>query len=153
MSETSVFPLSSSDVYGKELVFYDFLSPSNKFSIDLFANSISEKYKKSPYKEDCKVVIGKQCNKYHFFYNGTATLSKKRLSIENIMMDKYHIIRIHGPTHFAVNGSFDKSFTSVVITSDFKTRELILPFIDFDLSSNKAVKKIDSKLRNIQLLS
>lgn len=151
--ETSTFPLSASqgpDLNGRELIFYDFSTPWDKYTINLLDNSIGGGYRKSSYEENCKIVIGRQCTKYHFFYNGTATLSKRKSIIENIFLDKYHFIRIHGTTHFTVNGSLEKSFTSIRITTeDFKTREIILPFIDFNLSSKK---KIDAKLRNVQLL-
>jgi len=136
---------------GRELVFHDFQTPWCKFAINLLDNHVSANYLESSYPEITKIVIGRQCSKYHFFYNGTALVTKENLLVSDIMLDKYHFIRMHGPaTHFTVNGNLTTSSTSVRITTvDFKTRELVLPRINFDLSSKK---KIDAKLRNIQLL-
>lgn len=139
------------ELNNKELVVYPSSAiSSRKFSIDLFNNKLSKSYAEAVYPNVSQVVIGKQCCKYHFFYNGIADVYKKSLMIKNIRLDKYHFIRIHGPTHFTVNGSTVNDFTNIKITTpDFKTKELSLPLINFDFSSKR---KLDAKLRNIQLL-
>lgn len=149
---TVSFPSSTiCEMDNKELTVIDDKNiPSKIFRIGLFNNVVSTHYSYSSYPEKSQIVIGRQCNKYHFFYNGIANISKSNLIIDNIVMDKYHFIRIHNLIHFTVNGSSIKNKTSVRITTpDFNTREVLLPFVSFNLFSKK---KIDAKLRNIQLL-
>lgn len=134
----------------KELTIYSSSSTStHQFSINLFTNEVSKPY--SIYRSGTsQIIVGKQCNKYHFFYNGVLDISGKELLVKRIRLDKYHFIRMHGTTHFTVNGSLLSGSTNIRITTpDFQTKELSLPLIDFNFSSKK---KIDSKLRNIQLL-
>jgi len=141
---------TSCEFSNKELIFHDNETDNKRFTIDLLDNTISRDYYSLIYDTKPKIIIGRQCNKYHFFYNGIADISEIKLKVKNIRLDKYHFIRIHGLTHFTVNGSFIKSSTNIRITTpNFITRELTLPFVDFDLSSKK---KIDAKLKNIQLL-
>lgn len=141
--------ISSYELSNKELALQD-MGSSKRFTINLIDNYISNNYLISVNPVVDEIVVGKQCSKYHFFYNGVAILSKSDLLIRNIVLDKYHFIRIHGPTHFTVNGSLVSSTTKIRITTEnFNTREIVLPFVDFDLSSKK---RIDTKLRNIQLL-
>jgi len=138
------------DIGSKELIFCDFQTPWKKFKINLLDNTVSENYSDSSYPEHSTITVGKQCNKYHFFYNGVAFLTKERLAITDIKLEKYHFVRIQGPLHFVVNGNFMMSSTSIRITTPgFNTKEIVLPFTNFDLSSKK---KIDTKLRTIQLL-
>jgi hypothetical protein len=136
------------ELENKYIKLYDY---NGSFSIDLHNNSISSHYKYNAYPENMQLVISRQCPKYHFFYNGICNISKTNLTIDNLMFDKYHFIRIlnNGKTHFTVNGSITANATSIRITSDYKTNELTLPLIDFPLLSKK---KTDAKLRKIQLL-
>lgn len=150
MTEILTFQASMCEIGSKELMFCDFQTPWPKFKINLLDNTISKNYLDSSYPENATITIGKQCNKYHFYYNGTASLIKGRLTVSDITLDKYHFVRIHGPLHFVVNGNLIKSSTSIRITTPgFNTKEIILPFTHFDLSSKK---KIDTKLKTIQLL-
>jgi hypothetical protein len=164
LTETIIFPSSISTLEGKELVIIAGSFESNfdqqpiftddpfwkKITINLLDNNISKNYSLYDYPENNSLIVGRQCNKYHFHYNGIANISKSKLILDNIVLDKYHFIRIHGGIHFTVNGSFSKSQTIIRITTpDYHTRELTIPFIDFDLLSKK---KIDNKLKNIQLL-
>lgn len=148
----AAFPAATvCEINGKELILFDSETASKKFSINLINNIVSDSYSSSYRKSNSEIVIGKQCNKYHFFYNGIAKISKSNLIVNDISLDKYHFIRQHGSTHFTVNGSLLKDQTNIrITTTNFKTRELSLPFINFDLFNKK---KIDSKLKNIQLLA
>lgn len=137
-------------VDNKNITILDSAVNGGEFNINLFNNSINSVYKSALRSAESKIVFGKQCNKYHFFYNATANISKETLKINNIILDKYHFIRIHGKTHFTVNGSISQNLTNIrITTTDFKTKELTLPLIDFNLLSKR---KIDLKLKNIQLL-
>jgi hypothetical protein len=119
------------------------------FTVDIVDNGISKTYKSKSRPKITQIVVGKQCRKYHFFYNGVADLYKKELLVKNISLDKYHFIRIFGEDHFTINGSFISNSTNIRITRDFKTQEFIMPLIQFDLFSKK---KIDNRLKKIQLL-
>ena len=163
-TETFILPSSVAELSGKELIilagsFTDDKEPPpieydifwKKFTINLFDNTISSNYSLSDFPSTISLIIGRQCNKYHFHYNGIANISKAKLILDSITLDKYHFIRQLGSNHFTVNNSFSKSATSIRLTTpDFQTREITLPFIEFDLSSKK---RIDHKLKSIQLLS
>jgi hypothetical protein len=146
----SLFGTKSCETNYGELVFYP-IAPDKKFSIDMLNNNVSESYADCVLQaEICRLIIARSCSKYHFSYNGVAEIHKDKLNINNICLDKYHFVRIHGPAHFTVNGSFIDNTTNIRITTpDFKTKELTLSLISFDFTSKK---KIDSKLRNIRLL-
>lgn len=132
---------------GKKILCYS--NTFGNFTIDIFGNTISKTYKIKYRPKINQIIIGKQCRKYHFFYNGIADLYKKELLVKNISLDKYHFIRIFGNDHFTINSSVISNSTNIRITNDFKTQEFILPFIEFDLFSKK---KIDNRLKKIQLL-
>jgi hypothetical protein len=124
---------------------------TKSFSIDLHNNNVSQEYKQSSYANDMRLVVSRQCSKYHFFYNGVCNISKANLMIDNLTFDKYHFIRRldNGKTHFTVNGSTTTNTTSIRITTDYKTNELTLPLMNFTLSNKK---KLDAKLKKILLL-
>lgn len=144
-------PTSPCIMRGQELVFVEYSRPLQRLSINLLDNTISRNYSDSSYMDKCFISLGRVCNKYHFYYEGSATLLKDSLTVSDITVDKYHFVRMHGSLHFVVNGSFSKSTTNIRITTPgFHTKLLDLPFINFDLSSKK---NIDAKLKTIQLLA
>lgn len=163
LTETITFPSSVAALTGTELIiiagsFLDNPEQSlfdndifwKKITINLLDNSVSRSYNLCNNEENNTIIIGRQCNKYHFHYNGTANLSKTKLILDAIKLDKYHFIRIHKDIHFTINADLQQSTTSIRMTAqDFHTRELVIPFVEFDLSSKK---KIDTKLKHIQLL-
>jgi hypothetical protein len=124
---------------------------TKSFSIDLHNNTVSQEYKQSLYGQNMQLVVSRQCSKYHFFYNGICNISKSNLTIDNLIFDKYHFIRRlnNGKTHITINGSITSDTTSIRITADYKTNEITLPLMDFDLSNKK---KLDAKLKKILLL-
>lgn len=122
----------------------------NEFSINLFNNKITENYNYNNCKNSSKLIIGRQCRKYHFFYSGTCNLLKNLLYIDSIMLEKIHFIRMMPDSvHMAVNNDFTNSLSTVHITVNYFTKLITLPVIDFDFSSKKT---IDKKLKIIQLL-
>ena len=121
----------------------------NEFSINLFDNKITDSYIYNNCDDPSKLIIGRQCRKYHFFYSGTCSLLKNLLYIDNIILEKTHFIRMQDSSHMTISNDFINSFSTVYITANSTTKKLSLPIIDFDFSSKKA---IDKKLKIIQLL-
>ena len=151
LSTIITFQNSTCEVNNKHLTIHSDEFPKDNFTVDLLDNTISDSYLLSlAGQNNYELLIKRICLKYHFYYGGMANFSNDYVSINNIKLISYHFIRIHGPVHFAINSDVIKSSTSVrITTSDFRIRELNLPFVNFDLSSKK---KIDNKLKNIQLL-
>lgn len=117
--------------------------------INLLYNTISSSYNLLD-KKNNTIVVGRQCNKYHFFYSGIAKVFKKKLVIKEITLSKYHFIRMHKGIHYTVNGSFIDNITNIRITlNDFTSKEISLKLINFDFSSKKL---LDKKLKYIALL-
>lgn len=140
-TECVIYPTTQCTLSSKNILLFDDVSKS--FSINLLDNSISGNYSR---KSD-ELIIGKRCNKYHFFYSGSATISNTH--INNISLNKLHFIRIHNMTHYVINNSFETNITSIRVTENFQTQEISLPLIEFDFSSKK---KLDTKLNHIRLL-
>jgi hypothetical protein len=123
---------------------------NKKILIDLFNNNIIENYLQFISPDVPKLIIGRQCNKYHFYYSGTCDLLKDKLLIDNIILEKNHIVRMLADSvHFIVNNDFNNSISTIHITSNYLTKTITMPLIDFDFSSKKL---IDKKLKIIQLL-
>ena len=137
----------SNTINNTDLIFSPAQKELKKFSINLFNNKISENY--CSQESLLRLIIGKQCNKYHFFYTGTCTLLKNELYVSNILLEKSHFIRNQSTIHFVINNDFINLISSVHITVNYSTKIISLPLMDFDFSSKK---KIDKKLKIIQLL-
>lgn len=119
--------------------------------IDLFTNEIdiNPKY-------DVKLIghkhieISKTCNKYHYFYQGIATMDMEHKILIDIVLYKIHFIRQLNKTHFTINSNYINNTTDIRITgNDYKTREITSALIEFDISNKK---KLNRKLKNIELL-
>lgn len=122
----------------------------NNISIDLINNSVVLNGYFDSLKTSSSFTIFKECKKYHFYYSGTCNLLKNKLIIDDIILEKYHFIRILPISkHFVVNTNFTNNTTTVILTTDYVSKEWAMPIIDFDFSSKK---KIDNKLKTIQLL-
>lgn len=139
----------------KDIIIKDLLNmepwKDAEYKVNLFSNAISSNYLNSRFPEHADLHLAKRCGKYHFMYTGVVRLHKEKLLAFDVFFKKYHFIRIHGTTHFSVNGNLENGLTSITITrNNFRTTEISSPFINFDFSSKR---KIDKKLRNIQLLA
>jgi hypothetical protein len=144
---------TTSEISNTDLSIYD--NNSNILSFNLFDNKVNSDIKE--YFEDLTsddgyglmLIVRKECKKYHFYYSAFAVVNFIDWTIKEITIDKCHFVRHQGGTHFVINSDYIDDSTTIRLTSNCKTRELKLPFVDFDLSS---IKKIDKKLRNIELL-
>ncbi len=122
----------------------------NEFSINLFDNKITESFIYNNFDNMSKLLISRQCRKYHFFYSGTCSLLKSKLLIESIILEKIHFIRVMpNSIHIVANNDFTNLLSTVHITVNYSTKTITVPLVNFDFTSKK---EIDKKLKIIQLL-
>lgn len=99
-----------------------------------------------------QLIVGQQCNKYHFKYSGSASLNMNDKTVANIKLDNWHLLQRIDNNYFTVNTFFEQdNYTSIKISNGkYDTQEVIINNTAFNISSRK---KIVDRLKNIALLT
>jgi hypothetical protein len=144
---------TTSETNNNHIIIFD--DNSKLLSINLFDNIVNTDtldYFRDMTESDgygLMLIVSKECKKYHFYYSAFVIINFDTLMAEEIIMDRYHFVRRLKGSHFVVNANYLDNITTIRMTNNYKTKEIKLPFIDFDLNNKR---KINNKLRNIELL-
>jgi hypothetical protein len=120
------------------------------FNINLLNNDVDVSNSYLIHSINSNIIIGQRCNKYHFQYTGSFSLNINTKKINNIKLNKYHLLQRISDNYFSINTYFDPNILTSIKVSGHgnETKEITLDTI-FNIDSKK---KIINKLRNIALL-